>query len=31
MYICETTNYFDACESEFKARYKNHKILFTPY
>ena len=28
-YICETKNYFDTTESEFKAQYINHKKSIT--
>ena len=30
-YTQETLNYIGIGEDEFKARYNNHKKLFTPY
>ena len=30
-YTLETVNYIGIGEGEFKARYNNHKKLFTPY
>ena len=29
--IYDTANYFRTCEGEFKARFNNHTIIFTPY